>query len=103
MRFKWGMGFLWIGRGEYQFIGHIRDVLKITQQGESFIGIRTIGSQWVPKGSMAIEGALDKNGFKKLIFIGGDGPNSVKGKISKDGKTIEIQRTNFFDGELTRK
>ncbi len=93
----------WVGRGEYQIAGILRDVLKLTQQGESFIGIRMIGNQWMPKGSTAIEGELDKNGFKKLIWIGSMGPGSVKGKISKDGNTIEIRASNYFDGELTRK
>ena len=53
----------WVGRGEYQIAGILRDVLKLTQQGESFIGIRMIGNQWMPKGSTAIEGELDNRWF----------------------------------------
>ena len=35
----------WIGRGEGSGFGHIRDVVKITQQGNSFEGIRMVGNQ----------------------------------------------------------
>ena len=94
--------FLWMGRHEYQTY-RFRDVLKITQQGNSFEGIRMKGYQANPKGSKAIEGELDKNGFKKLIYIGGIGTfNAPKGKISKDGNTIEIE-DSLFVIELNRK
>ena len=94
---------LFMGRGENRIGGNIRDVLRITQKGESFIGIRTIGTQWYPKGSMAIEGELDKNGFKKLIYTGWRGTFTPKGKISKDGNMIHFNESNLFDTELTRK
>ncbi len=94
--------FLWMGRHEYQTY-RFRDVLKITQQGNSFEGIRMKGYQANPKGSKAIEGELDKDGFKKLIYVGGLGTfNAPKGKISKDGNTIEFEDTLFVI-ELTRK
>jgi len=95
--------FLLIGRGEYKNFGQVSNVLRITQQGESFNGIRMIGNQFMPKDSIALEGELDKNGFKKLIYTGTGGPVSVKGKISKDGKSFEIRLPNIFDIKVTKK
>ena len=80
-----------------------RDVVKITQQGNSFEGIRMIGAQFFPKGEVAVEGDLDKDGFKKLIFKTARGWHNHKGKISKDGNKIEFNQGNLYDVELTRK
>jgi hypothetical protein len=97
---------LWIGRGEAEYVGRIEDVVKITQQGNSFIGIRMMGNIHLAKGTVAYEGELDKNGFKKLIQTRGTlvGHESVpvEGKISNDGNTIEISE-NWFDLKLTRR
>ncbi len=95
--------FLWIGRGEFKAMGHIPDVLEMTQRGNSFEGVRMIGNPVLPKGSMALTGELDHNGFKKLFYIGGGGSGPARGKISKDGNTIEIKGGNSFDVELTRR
>jgi uncharacterized protein (DUF3820 family) len=101
--------YLLMGRGEGLPIGRIGDVVKITQQGDSFEGIRMIGSigNWGHgggnKGSKAIEGELDKNGFKKLLFYaGGDYIGSYNGKISKEENLIEFNIGWAFI-ELTRK
>ena len=48
--------------------GPNQDVVKITQQGNSFEGIRMKGVSISPKGTVVIEGELDKNGFKKLMY-----------------------------------
>lgn len=55
------------------------------------------------KGSVAIEGELDKNGFKKLIYTGVGTSNTFNGKISKDGNKIEFRSPNSFDVEMTRR
>jgi len=93
----------WQGRGELQWIGRHRDVVKITQQGNSFEGIRMIGDQWNLKGSVVIEGELDKNGFKKLLFKAPSLQGPYEGKISKDGNMIEFEPNKDFFYELTRK
>jgi hypothetical protein len=62
-----------------------------------------IGNQFLSKGATAIEGELDKNGFKKLLYSGNANSGSAKGKISKDGNKIEIQYYSNFIVELTRK
>jgi hypothetical protein len=95
--------FLWMGRGEFKAMGHIPDVLEMTQQGNSFQGVRMIGNPVLPKGSLALTGELDHNGFKKLFYIGGGGSGPARGKISKDGNTIEIKVGNSFDVDLTRR
>ena len=95
--------FLWVGRGEFKAFGHVADVLQITQRGNSFEGVRMIGNPFNLKGSLALAGELDHNGFKKLFYIGGGGSGPARGKISPDGKTIEIKVSNSFDLELTRR
>ena len=57
------------------------------------------------KGGVVIEGELDKNGFKKLIYTGGTAkiPTPTEGKISKDGKKIEMKVFTNFDSEFTRR
>jgi len=96
---------LWIGRGGPEEGGgqRLKNVLNITQQGDSFEGIRMIENMFVSKGSKAIEGELDKDGFKRLIYYGfGGNVSQYKGKISKDGNKIEFDdRIGYF--ELTRK
>jgi hypothetical protein len=93
---------IWVGRGEYQVLGLFRDVVKITQQGNSFTGIRTIGSQYNPKGSVFIDGELDKNGFKKLMYHSPLFTGPYKGNLSKDGSKIEVNNS-MFEFELNRK
>jgi hypothetical protein len=94
---------LWMGRGPQSMGRQERDILKITQQGKSFKGIRMIGNQFLLKGSTAIEGELDKNGFKELLYTGDANSGHANGKISKDGNKIEIQYYSDFIVELTRK
>jgi hypothetical protein len=94
---------LWQGRGEYQGLGRIPNVIKITQQGNFFEGIRMIETSFFPKGSVVLTGELDKDGFKKLLFNSGALSGSYEGKISKDGNKIEFEPNKSFYFELTRK
>ena len=43
-----------------------KDIVKITQKGNEFVGIKLIGNQWMPKGSETVKGVLEKDGFKSL-------------------------------------
>jgi hypothetical protein len=64
---------------------------KITQEGSSFVGVRTMPTLGNPKGSPLLRGELDKNGFKKLQIISTRfGPIDAKGQISEDGNRIII-------------
>jgi dienelactone hydrolase len=93
---------LWTGRGEFQAMGPVRDVIKVTQQGTTFGGVRMIGNPFVAKGTLAMEGELDKNGFKKFMFYAPNQEGSYQGKISNDGNLIEFD-TNAGHVELKRK
>ena len=47
-------------------LGVSEDVIKITQEGNKFVGIKMIGNQWVGKGEESIKGELDGGGFKSF-------------------------------------
>ena len=58
---------------------------------------------WMPKGSEAIKGELDKSGFKKVQIISAMGPLDSKGKISEDGNKMIIDDGEKARGTYTRK
>jgi hypothetical protein len=108
---------VWDLNGEWDFLyegdlgpgkgfGKFTDIVKITQQGDSFVGVKMIGTINVPKGAESITGKLDQNGFKKVKFMAGSfGPLDAEGQISEDGNKIIIDGTNWvtFRVTLTRK
>ncbi len=68
-----------------------KDIVTITQKGNEFVGIRLIGSDWVPKGSETIKGELEKNGFKSFLAGTAYGWIPSKAKIGEKCNKIEIQ------------
>jgi hypothetical protein len=99
---EWDVVFYW--RAQFIPPGSGKNRWKITQQGNSFQGIRMIGRDGFPKGSLAIEGELDKNGFTKVIYLmGGNSAFYPRAKISKDGNTIELKQSDMYEMELTRR
>ena len=50
-----------------EYGGINKDIVKITQEGNDFFGIKLIGNQQSPKGSDTIKGKLAKDGF--LFFL----------------------------------
>ncbi len=68
-----------------------KDIVTITQKGNEIVGIRLIGNQWNLKGSEAIRGKLDKDGFKSLQVSTGYGWVSSKAKIGEKCNKIQIQ------------
>ena len=48
--------------------GTNKDIVKITQKGNEFVGIKLIGNQWMPKGSETVKGVLEKDGFKSCRY-----------------------------------
>ena len=70
-----------------------KDIVKITQQGNKFVGIKLIGNEYVGKGDETIKGELEKDGFKSLQVKTGYGWIDSKGKISEKGNKIEIDAT----------
>ena len=83
--------------GPWSQYGSYPDVYKITQQGSSFVAIRMRGNPWMPPGSEAMRGELDKSGFKKVQIISTMGPLDSKGQISEEGNKMIID-----DGEKCR-
>ncbi len=87
-----------------QRYGNLTDILKITQQDGSFVGVRMIGTIWVPKGDISITGELDKNGFKKVqVRFGWGNDLDCKGQISENGNQIIIDGGERIRVTLTRK
>ena len=92
--------------GAHQWVGNIKDMLKITQQGGSFVGVKMIGSPYVPKDAVSIKGELDKNGIKKVRVVlqtYGDYGEECKAQISEDGNKIIIDGGERIRVTLTRK
>ncbi len=86
-----------------------KDIVKITQKGNEFVGIKLIGSPVVPKGSKAIKGELEKDGFKSFLTSTSYGWIPSKAKIGEKCNKIEIEvplpegDDNILDLTLTRK
>jgi hypothetical protein len=99
---------IWDLKGEWDAVGEgygdwsgvsVRGVIRIFQQGSSFVAIRTHDFPGAgPMGSEAIRGELDKSGLKKVRFILQQGGFlDAKGQISEDGNKLI-----FDDGEKLR-
>ena len=72
-----------------QFGGKDKYVVKITQEGNKFVGIKLIGNQWVGKGKETIKGELAGDGFKSFYgFSVAYGWSPSNGKISDGGNKI---------------
>jgi hypothetical protein len=70
-----------IDNGKY---GISKDIIKITQEGNKFVGIKLIGNQWVGKGEETIRGELEGDGFKSL-----EGYTAAEGWLPSDGKILD--------------
>ncbi len=81
----------WEGYGKYP------NFIKITLEGNSFVGIRMKNDLYYSSGTEAIRGELDKNGIKNVQIPTNLGTLDAKGKISEDGNKIIID-----DGEKCR-
>ena len=71
--------------------GKNEDIVKITQEGNDFLGIKLIGNQWSPKGSDTIKGKLEKDGFKFFFAKTKAGWTPCTVKISEKCNKIEIE------------
>ena len=68
-----------------------KDIAKITQKGNEFIGIRLIGNQWMPKGSEYVKGELKNDGFKSFYLNTVEGWSPSSAKIGEKCNKIEIE------------
>jgi len=83
--------------GPWSSYGKYTNVIKITLEGNSFVGVRMKADDWHSPGSESFRGELDKDGIKNLQLMTGMGPIDAKGQISEDGNKIMID-----DGEKAR-
>ena len=51
----------WDAVYENDLVGVDKDIVKITQEGNKFVGIKTIGKRWLGKGSETVKGELLNN------------------------------------------
>ena len=83
-----------IDNGKY---GISEDVIKITQDGNKFVGIKLIGNQWVGKGKETMRGELEGDGFKSFEgFSRADGWSPSTGKIRSPPKRIASAGRNSY-------
>jgi hypothetical protein len=99
-----------MGYGPFSWVGKLSDIVTITQDGNTFIAIKQIGSRWVPKGAETIKGDLNKNGFNAVsAYIGTmaqDGSfewEECKGVISAKGNMVDLDCGERIKHTLTRK
>jgi len=78
-----------------------KDIVRITQEGSQFVGIKLIGDAWVGKNKKAVKGELEKNGFRKVHAVAYDQKIMraiwvpSKGEISEDGNKIVIKTRQY--------
>jgi len=74
-----------------------KDIVKITQEGNQFVGIKLVGDEIVGKNQETVKGELEKNGFRKVYIVIWDtnvlraswAPS--KAEISEDGNKIVVK------------
>jgi hypothetical protein len=90
--------------GPMQWVGNIKSMVKITQQGNNFVGISLIATGFTPAGTEKIRGELDKDGIKKARYSRPDlGWTDAKGELSKDCNKIVIDDGQGVKTILERK
>lgn len=89
--------------GSWSFAGSYPQLVKVTQTGSSFVGIRMMNDPYNPKGAEQIRGELDKNGFKEIYIISPQGPLVSVGNISDGGNTLAFHSVDKTRLTYTRK
>ncbi len=84
--------------GPWSEYGTYKYIIKITQEGTSFVGIRLTSPV-----KEAFRGELDTDGIKKVQLLTGMGPLEAKGQISEDGNKIILDDREKARSILTRK
>jgi hypothetical protein len=88
--------------GSWKEFGSYPQMIRITQEGSSFKGIRMINDPWAIKGSLAIKGDLARGGFN-VYTMSNIGSSNSDGQISEDGNKIVINAAQKTKWTLTRK
>jgi len=90
--------------GPMQHFGNIKSMIKITQQGNMFVGKSLIDTGFTPAGTEKIRGELDKDGIKKVQLTRPDKDwSDGKVEMSKDCNKIEIDDSDGLKMTLERK
>jgi len=94
--------------GRWASLGSTRNVIKISQEGSLFKAIRlqddTGATSTRRKGSMLMQGELDKSGFKMIYYIDGSARLlPCTGQLSEAGDKIKIDEGFVVRMTLTRK
>jgi len=88
-----------------EVVAAYKDIIKITQKGNEFVGIRLIGMEWLGKGTEVIRGKLDRNEFKEIqLFVKpSSGWEDCKGELSKDCNKMILDNGKDWKATLERK
>ncbi len=88
-----------------EVVAGYKEIIKITQKGNEFVGIRLIGTEWLGKGTEAIRGKLDRNEFKEiqLLFKPSSGWQDCNGELSKDCNKMVLDNGKDWKATLERK
>jgi hypothetical protein len=90
--------------GPMQHFGKMKSMIKITQQGNMFVGKSTIDTGFTPAGTEKIRGELDKDGIKKVQLTRPDKDwSDGKVEMSKDCNKIVIDDSDGLKMTLERK
>jgi len=89
--------------GPWKEFGSYPQLMKITQQESSFIGIRMMDDPWNRKGSTSMRGDLDRSGFKNVYTVSVGGSFNCNGQISEDGNKIVLDDGQKIRVTYTRK
>jgi hypothetical protein len=84
-------------------LGSYPDILTITQDGNTFVAVKQIGSEHVPKGAETIKGILDKDGFKEVQIYRIEDWAPCTCEISENGNKIVFSDGGAIQATLNRK
>ena len=90
--------------GPYSGLPSHEVTVAITQAGNTFVGVRQAETPYWPKGTEAIKGELNKDGFKTLYGNRADvGWTPFMWEISDNGNKIVIEDGRAVSATLTRR
>ena len=94
----------WDGQHKFPGMKGFTIVIEITQEGKTFIGIRLQESPYWPKGTEAIKGELQGDGFKTVSINRADlGWTPCKWEISENGNKILLNDEGVVKLTLDRR
>jgi hypothetical protein len=94
----------WDGIHEFPGMTGYTIIIEMTQEGKTFMGIRLQETQYWPKGTEAIKGELQGDGFKAVSINRADlGWTPCKWEISKNGNKILLNDEGVVKLTLIRR